>query len=154
MAGNSVSITGNDTLTLNAVQNVVGFAAGKVSEVIFSGDIIEMNRGKNGNVIVAEKNSGYVAEMTLWLLRGCADDRYLNGLLAAQINNFAGTVANFGQFIKKVGDGQGNITSDTYTLGTGLIQKIPHAETDTEGDTKQAQVEWKIKWGSVSRQLT
>lgn len=149
----SVSLTGNDTLTLN---NRVfhDFGEGKVGELTFPNDIVEVRVGKNGNSLYAEKASGRQADLKLKLLRGSSDDRYLNGLLSLQQQSFQNTVLNFGQFVKNIGDGTGNVAFDTYILGGGVIQKPVHAETDTEGDVLQSEVEWMLKFTSAARVIT
>jgi len=60
--------------------------------------------------------SGKNAEVKIKVIRGSSDDKFLNNLLANQQNNFAGFPLMIGQFVKKIGDGQGNISSDTYVV--------------------------------------
>jgi hypothetical protein len=69
-------------------------------------------------------------------------------LLNGQQNNFAATVLVTGQFIKKLGDGKGNITSDTYNMAGGVFTKIVAAKTNVEGDTDQSIAEYTIKFAN------
>jgi hypothetical protein len=75
-------------------------------------------------------------------------------LLAQQNANFAGTVLLTGTFIKKLGDGAGNITSDTYVLAGGIFQKIPEGKTNVEGETEQSVAIFMIKFASAVRIIT
>lgn len=147
------SMTGNDTLILN---NYVytGQADAKIAELTFPNEIASVKTGKSGNSIYGLNESGKQADLTLRLLRACADDAFTNNMLINQLSNFAGYVLIAGQFIKKVGDGKGNITSDIYDLSGGVFVKQVDAFTSTEGDTEQSVVIYKLKFSAAPRSIT
>lgn len=149
----AVALSGNDTLSLNN-QVLVDFADGNCAELTFPNDIANVKTGKNGNSIYGLNESGKQAELKIKVLRASADDKFLNNLLQQQQNNFAGTVLLIGQFIKKIGDGLGNITSDTYVTSGGVFVKIPEAKTNVEGETDQSTVTYTIRFANSPRAIT
>ena len=144
------SLTGNDTFVLNG-RVLTNFADADNGTVSFPNDIAAVKTGKNGNAIFAENKMGLQAETTLRLIRGAADDVYLNDLLAQQLQDFAAFVLMTGQFVKRVGDGQGNIQNDTYLLAGGVFVKQPEAKSNAEGDTEQSLTIWHLKFSNVGR---
>ena len=129
-------------------------ADGDVANLEFPNNIADVKTGKNGNSIYALNESGKNSELTLRVIRGSSDDKYLNQLLTAQNNNFASTVLMVGEFVKKVGDGQGNITNDTYVCSGGIFLRFVPAKSNVDGDTGQSVAEYKIKFSNTPRVLT
>lgn len=150
---NAVALTGNDTVTLNN-QVLTDFADGNCVELTFPNDIAQVKTGKNGNSIFGLNEMGNQCEVKMRMIRGSSDDKFLNNLLSQQQNNFAGFPLMQGEFIKKVGDGQGNITSDTYILSGGVFTKIPEAKTNAEGEVEQSITIWTLKFALAPRALT
>ncbi len=148
-----LALTGSDTVTINN-QPLADFADGNCVELTFPNAIANVKTGKNGNAIFGFNASGVQAEMKLRLVRGGNDDNFLANLLVQQNNNFAGTVLLTGTFIKKLGDGSGNITSDTYVLAGGIFEKIPEGKTNVEGETEQSIAIYSIKFASAVRAIT
>lgn len=132
-----LALSGNDTLQLNG-RVIVDLADGTNCELTYPNNIAAVKIGKNGNSIFSLNTTGQMAELKIRLIRASDDDQFLNSLLVAQQNNFAGTILLFGTFIKKLGDGAGNITSDTYIMSGGVFVKIPEAKSSAEGDTEQS----------------
>ena len=147
------ALSGQDTIILN---NYVftGLGDGNYVELTFPNEIANVKTGKNGNSIFGFNESGKQCEVKMRVLRGSADDKFLNNLLAQQQANFAGTVLLQGQFIKKIGDGQGNVTSDTYIVSNGVFTKVPEAKSNAEGETEQSLVIWMMKFTNAPRVLT
>lgn len=148
----TVSLTGNDTLVLNN-RNLTDFADADVADLTFPNDIAKVKTGKNGNSIFALDETGRQAELKLRVMRGSADDQFLNNLLVIQLANFAGTVLLIGTFTKKIGDGKGNITNDTYVLGGGVFTKQIAAKSNVEGNTDQSICEYMIKFTNAPRAI-
>lgn len=142
-----IALSGNDTIIIQQ-RTLTDLADANCVELTYPNDIANLKIGKNGNAIYGLNTTGQMAESKIRVLRGSQDDQFMNGLLNAQQNNFAGTVLMFGQFIKKIGDGAGNITSDTYILSGGVFTKIPEAKSNVEGDTEQSVVIYTIKWAN------
>lgn len=149
----TVSLTGSDTVSINN-RVFADFADGNCVELTFPNDIANVKTGKNGNSIYGLNESGKQCEVKLRLVRGSADDKFLNGLLAQQQINFAGMVLMIGQFIKKLGDGQGNVTSDTYVMSGGVFTKQVEAKTNVEGETEQSVAIWTMKFSNAPRAIT
>jgi hypothetical protein len=148
-----VALSGQDTIILNN-QVLTGLADGNFVELTFPNDIANVKTGKNGNSIYGFNESGKQCEVKIRTLRASNDDKFLNNLLTQQQLNFAGTVLLTGQFIKKIGDGAGNITSDTYIMSGGVFTKIPEAKSNAEGETEQSLAIYTIKFTNAPRVLT
>lgn len=149
---NAVALSGNDTISLNN-SVLTDLADGNCVELSFEQDIANVKTGKNGNSIYGLNFTGNQCLAKIRVLRGSQDDIFLNNLLAQQQANFAGTVLLQGQFIKKIGDGLGNITSDTYVLGGGIFVKIPEAKTNTEGEVEQSITMYTMKFSNAPRAI-
>lgn len=147
-----ISLTGNDTITING-RPLVDFADGDVAVLTFPNEIANLKTGKNGNTIYSFNATGKQCEIKIRLVRGSADDKFLNGLLASQQADFAAFSLMFGEFIKKIGDGQGKVFGDTYELGGGIFSKIPEAKSNQEGDVAQSTVEYTIKFNNAPRSI-
>jgi len=149
----TATLSGNDTVIINN-RNFSDFAEGNVVELIFPNDIAQVKTGKNGNSIYGLNTTGQQCEVKMRLTRGSADDQFLNNLLVQQQNNFAGFPLMIGQFIKKLGDGAGNITSDTYILSGGIFQKQVEAQSNVEGEAGQSVSVYMMKFSNAPRTLT
>jgi hypothetical protein len=145
-------LTGSDTMSINGA-TLIGQADDNWGDLKFPNPIANMKTGKNGNTLFGFNATGKNCEQTLRLLRGSSDDQILNGLLQQQLYNFASFVLLYGQFIKKLGDGAGNVLSDIINLGGGVIEKQPEAASNTSGDTNQSVVIYMIKWARASRSI-
>jgi len=147
-----VSMTGSDTMSIRG-RVLTGQADDNWGEMKFPNPVANLKTGKNGNTLYGFNATGKNCEQTLRLIRGCDDDIYLNAQFANQIFNFAGFILLIGQFIKKLGDGTGNVISDVYNLQGGIFEKGQEAESNTSGDTKQSVVIYTIKWASAVRTI-
>jgi hypothetical protein len=149
----TVTMSGNDTIMINN-RILADLPDGDVAVLTFPNDIANVKTGKNGNSIFSLNESGRQADLVLRVMRGSADDKYLNGLLTQQLANFAGTVLLNGEFIKLLGDGQGNITRDTYITGGGVFVKRVEAKSNVEGDIEQNIATYRIKYTNAPRVMT
>lgn len=149
----TIALSGNDTVNLNN-RVFSDLADGNCVELTFPNDIANVKTGKNGNSIYGLNESGKQCEVKLRIIRGSSDDKFLNNLLAQQQANFAGTILLIGQFIKKLGNGAGQITSDTYIMSGGVFTKIPEAKSNVEGETEQSISMYTLKFSNAPRVLT
>lgn len=147
------SLTGNDSAIING-RVLSDLADGTCVSLKFPTDIMAVKTGKNGNSIYAVNETGRQCEVDLRVIRGSADDKFLQGLMTAQIGNPAGFPLLIGEFIKQVGDGAGNITSDTYILSGGVFTKQIEADSNVEGNTDQSVAMYKMKFSNAPRALT
>ena len=150
--GLSLSLTGNDTLKLRD-RVFADFADGDCAVLTFPNDIAALKTGKDGNTIYALNETGRQAELVLRILRGSSDDKFLQNLLAAQKNDFSGFVTLEGELVKRVGDGKGNITNDTYLVTGGVFTKNVEVTSNAEGNTDQSVAIYTIHFGNNSRTL-
>jgi hypothetical protein len=147
------ALSGQDTVIINN-QVLTGLADENYVDLTFPNDIANVKTGKNGNSIYGFNATGKPCEVKIRVLRGSTDDKFLNNLLALQQGNFASTVLLIGTFVKKIGDGQGNITSDTYIMSGGVFTKIPEGKSNAAGDTDQSLAMYTIKFTNAPRVLT
>lgn len=149
----AISLTGKDTIKING-RILNDFVDGDTATVTFPNDITEVKTGKNGNSVYAFKYSGRQFEMTLRLLRGGSDDKFMNGLYSNLINAPQLFQLMVGEFTKVIGDGLGNITNDVYSLSGLTFKAEPEVKENTDGDTAQAVTEWKLKGTNAPRSIT
>lgn len=149
----SVALSGADTITINN-RPLVDLADGNCVEMTFPNEIASVKTGKNGNSIYGLNESGKQSEVKLRIVRGSQDDKFLNNLMTQQVANFSGTVLLTGSFIKKLGDGAGNIAGDTYIMSGGVFTKQIEAKTNTDGDTEQSIAIYTIKFTNSPRVIS
>ena len=148
-----VAMSGQDTVMINN-HLFTGLADQNYLDLTFPNEIANVKTGKNGNSIYGFNETGKQCEVKIRVLRNSADDAFLNTLLQQQQANFAGMVLLQGQFVKKVGDGQGNITSDTYILSGGVFVKQVEGKSNAEGDVEQSLAIYQMKFTNAPRVLT
>lgn len=148
----SVSLTGNDVITING-RVFHDFATGDIAKLDFAADLVKAAASKNGNIIYSLDVTGLMSTLTLKLLLGSSDDRYINSLLASQNNDFATTILAVGSFVKRVGDGAGAVTNVIYNTLGGVVKKFPAVKISATGDVEQSVVEWVLDFGNNSRAI-
>jgi hypothetical protein len=146
------TVTSNDTLTLN--NHVFNdLSVDDVTTISFPNDIITRKTGKNGNTLYAQNATGINADMVLRLMRGSSDDQFMQGLIAAQPADFPSTQLLAGTFVKRLGDGLGNVISDVYNLSGGVISKQVEGKENVSGDVSQGESVYNLKFASAIRSL-
>lgn len=148
-----VAMSGADTIRING-ELITGLADEDVIDMTFPNDIAQVKTGKNGNSIYSLNESGRQAEVKLRLVRGSTSDKFLNNLLQQQQLAFEAFVLLTGEFIKKVGDGKGNVAGDTLILSGGIFSKIPEAKSNAAGNTDQSMVLYTLKFSNAPRAIT
>jgi hypothetical protein len=148
----ATAITGKDTFTING-RVLHDFADGDCGKVVYDEDLTKVKAGKDGNVVFALNQGGRVATVTLRIILGSPDDKYLNGLLATYLASPSDYVLDIGSLFKRVGDGAGNPSTVVYQLIQGAPKKQPEAKLNTDGDPNQAVGEWTWIFGNVPRSV-
>lgn len=149
----TVALSGNDTIKLNnRVFN--DLADGDAVMLEYEGDIATVKTGKNKNSLFAANETGRQGTITVRLVRGSADDKFMNNLLAQQLNNFAGFVLMQGEFVKRIGNGLGGVTDDTYIVAGAVFSKAIPAKDNAEGDVEQTVSVYVLKAANVVRVIT
>lgn len=149
----TVAMSGSDTLQLNN-HIFANLGTGDVAILTYPNEIASVKTGKNGNSVYGLNETGKNAELAIKVIRGSTDDKFLLALLNQQQLNFAGFVLMTGEFVKKIGDGAGKISSDTYIVSGGVFTHIPEAKSNVEGDTEQSEIPYKIKFSNAPRTIT
>lgn len=149
----SVALSGADTVTINN-RVITDLGDGNVVELTYPNEIASVKTGKNGNSIYGLNETGRQCEVKIRVIRGSSDDKFLNNLLVQQQGNFAAFPLMIGEFIKKLGDGAGNITSDTYVLSGGVFTKQVEGKNNVEGDSEQSVSIYTLKFSNAPRALT
>ena len=155
MAG--VSLTGGDTFAFFRAGTpliIDDFADGDNVMLEYPNNSVEVTPGKNGNVLYALNSTGVLVNVTLRILRGSTTDKFLNSRLAEYLIDPSAFILLDAEFIKRVGDGQGTITADTYRINGGVVRKPPSVKENVGGDTEQAVTIWEMTFGSSQRALT
>lgn len=148
-----MAMSGNDSISLNNTV-LADLADGDCVILSFPNEIATVKTGKNGNTIYGQNQMGNNAEAKIRVIRGSADDKFLNSLQLSQQANFQGNVNVIGTFVKLIGDGKGNVSNDTYILSGGVFQKLIEGKTNVEGDATQSVAEYSLKFASAQRTLT
>ena len=152
MGNQVVSLTGSDVIKLDGrIFNDV--ADGDVAHIVFPNDLAVMKPGKNGNTLVSFKNDGRLVEMTIRIMLGSSDDRYLNQRFAIFKQDPARFSMISGEFTKNVGDGQGNVRAVTYVLTAGVPTKPPEALENADGNTDQSMALWTLRFANGDRTI-
>lgn len=148
----TVAITGKDTLVLNGhvFHDLADQDCGKI---VYDEDVSKLKVGKDGNAVIGLNQQGRSGTLTIRVVLGSADDKYLNGLLAAYLTDSAGYVLDLGSLFKNVGDGQGNRNSVVYQMAGGVPKRNPEATINTEGDPAQSVAEWTWLISQISRAI-
>jgi len=147
-----ISLTGDDTIQING-RTLVDFGDGDTAVLDFPNDLVKIKTGKDGNSIYGFDNQGRQCTFTLRLLRGGADDMFLTNLLSLFQQNPAAFALLTGEFIKNIGDGNGGIKQDIYTLSGGAFKRNINAKENTEGDTEQAIAIWNLHFSNAPRSI-
>ena len=148
----TVALSGNDLVKINE-KILADFADGDIASLTFPNELAALKTGKNGNTIYSLNETGKQAELVLRLVKGSSDDKFLASLLSSQKNNFSGFVLLSGELVKRIGDGSGNIVSDTYIMSGGVFTKEVEAKSNVEGDTSQSVSVYTIRFSKSPRAI-
>lgn len=146
------TLTGEDTLTLFD-RTFEDFADGDNTTITFPNELITVKTGKNENTIYAKNSTGKNCDLVLRVIRGSADDRFLNGKLNEMLNDLPSFVTANGEFVKRAGDGQGNVVNNIYTLLGGVFSRNVDVKENAEGDTEQAVAVYNMRFAVGSNSI-
>ena len=148
----SFALTGNDTCVIGGIV-FRDVADADWFTMTFPNELANAKTGKNQNVLFASNSMGQQGEAVLRLIRGSDDDLALDSLLQQQLQDFASFEVLEGQFVKRVGDGQGKTKNIIYNTLGGVLEKIPGATSDASGNVEQSIATWTLKFGNNSRAI-
>lgn len=144
------TLTGNDSIIIDDII-FTDFASDDIGVLDYPDELVGLKIGKNGNTIYALNMSGMRNTLTIKLCAGSNNDKYLNSKINQFLNDPPSFVLIKGEFIKRVGDGQGNINNIIYKCAGGVIQKIPGAKENVSGDTESAVVQYVLVFANSPR---
>lgn len=148
----TVSITGNDTILIND-RVLRDLADGDAGNLTFPNDLTSMKIGKNGNSIINVNEMGKMAQLVLRVIKGSSDDKFLNGILANYKLDPASFVTMTGEVIKRIGNGTGDVASETFSLRTGVMLKEVETRTNVEGDTESSVSIYTMQFSAAPRTI-
>ena len=102
----------------------------------FPNEIVSVNTGKNVIPVYALNETGNNAEMQLRVIMNSSDDKVLKWLLTWHNKEICHHLLT-GSFTKRVGDGNGNISYNTFPLQGGVFTKLPDVKDNVNGDKEQ-----------------
>lgn len=149
----TVALVGSDTIKINQ-RLITDLPDGDVLKLTYDTDSVTVKVGKNGNTIYAQNESGKMAKVELRVMRGSADDKFLLSLMTLQNSNLPGFVLMSSELVKRIGDGQGNVTADNYLLAGGVFHKLVETTSNVEGEKEQAVATYMLTFGNAARALT
>lgn len=148
----TVALSGDDTTNIQG-RVLNDQADGDVTEFTMPNEFAAVKTGKNGNSIFSFNATGLQCDSKHRVIRGSADDQYLNGIVQDFIRDPASFVLLEGEFVKRVGDGRGNVRHDSYIVSGGVPTKNVPATDNVEGGTDQSVAIYEFKWTNVQRAI-
>ena len=145
------TLTGDDVFIINDKPLILDTANGDIVTIDFPNELVTLTTGKNNNTIYAKNESGSQVDITCRVMRGSSSDKDLNGLLSGQERDFVGFKLMNGAFVKRLGDGNGKVTYDTYNISGMAFTKKSGAKANTDGDSEQAVVVYTMKASLATR---
>lgn len=142
-----VSLTGQDTVQIDGIIFET-LGDGTPFDITFPNDLGMVKAGKNGNTLYAKNEMGRVCDISLRVLLGGTDDKYLNGRLIQWIQDPSTFTLLTAMFVKRVGDGEGNIESKIYNCTGGFFKRQVEAKTSAESDTDQSIAVYQLTFGN------
>lgn len=132
----TLSLLGSDTIKIGE-RILSDFGSGEVAKISYATELATVKTGKNGNTIFVQNASGFQAMLEVKVIRGSADDKALQSILTSYRSNPTAFVLQNAELAKKIGDGTGVVSSDTYVLTGGIPTKQVEVTSNVEGDTEQ-----------------
>lgn len=149
---NAVALVGNDIINING-RIMADLVDGDCAVLTVPNDSFMVTTGKNGNSLFAYNYKGLQGELVLRLVRGSADDKFLNNLLQLHNANPVGLTLINGSFTKNIGDGNGSISPDVYFATGGVFKKNTEVKENAEGNTDQAVAVYTLSFAKVTRAI-
>ena len=146
------SLTGKDTISINGV-NITDLAEGDVAVLSYPNPLTQLKTGKNGNTLYGFAFSGRQCKLVLRVVRGSSNDKYLNQLLSIFKQSPQSFSLMTGVLVKNIGDGSGNVTSDTYTLSGGTFEFQTEVKENADGEVEQSVAIYKLQFSNAPRSI-
>lgn len=131
-----MSFAGTDTVIIDD-RPITDLFDGTFATLTYPNDIASGINGFDNNTAVVSLPAGEKAQLTLRLLAGNDDDKYLNQRFNQWKNNKATFVALSGTLVKHFGDGTGQTTNKRQELINGYFLRKVDTEMDAGGGSNQ-----------------
>ncbi len=148
-----VAFTGSDVIVIGS-RIFSDLANGDVATLEFPNNLAEGAVSKYEGGIVAYNVAGKTADLTIRVIRGSGDDKFLNSEMNLYFSNRSSYPTLSGEFVKKIGSEDGPTTYDTYILGIGYVQKLPTVKDNVEGDVGASVTEYSLRFLRVERSIS
>ena len=148
------TLCGDDTITLNG-HNLINFANDTVAQLTFNSSVSTMTIGKSGSAIVATNEQGKSAELTVRIMRGSDDDKFLNAAFITQKKDLVNADLINGTIVRHIGQGisGGSVARETTVLTGGIFTKQPDNQINISGDAEQGVVTYTLQFATGERTL-
>jgi hypothetical protein len=146
------SLTGADTVQLND-RVFADFGDGDIVTITYPNELVTVKTGKNGNSIYAFNETGKQVDVEIRVLRSSSDDKFLNSIKLGMERDFAAFALLTGEFVKRVGDGDGNVSREIYTLSGGVFSQSVDTKSNVEGDTDQSISVYRLKFTNAPKSI-
>lgn len=146
----SISLTGEDVVVVNG-RVLHDVADGDWLKIDFDNKLVAVKVSKDGNLIYAQNQMGYLAKIAARILLGSTDDDFFNSVYNKQTQDFSGFTLMSGSFTKRVGDGQGVVSNVIYQFLGSAINQVPNVKSSAEGDTEQSVAVWELLGYLINR---
>lgn len=150
----SFCMTGDDTFIINATPIHPQFADGDTVTIDFPNELCTLTTGKDSNTIYAINEQGANFDVVFSVMRGGSVDKHLNGLKTNQTKDFVSFPLMTGAFTKRLGDGYGKVSYDTYVLRGMVFVNHSPAKGNVSGDGEQGKVEYRLKGALAVRGIS
>lgn len=128
------------------------FADGDVAVVTYPNEISATKTGKNGNSVAVHNEMGRIAELSLRVVKGSGDDKFLNSIVTnwkKRSGNFSPVNATF----TKVINVDNGIANEITSMFSGVPTKPVETKENVEGDTEQAIAVYSFRFGDSDRAI-
>lgn len=146
------SLTANDTFVIFD-RVFTAFADDDVSTITLPEELYKIKTGKNNNTIFTQNMPGFNSDVVLRLMKGSSDDQFLANKLALFQQDLPSALLANGRFAKRYGNGEGQWVTEVYTLGGGIITKIPEGKENVSGDSVQSVAIYNMKFAITQRSI-
>lgn len=146
------TVTSDDTLTVFD-RVFTDYADDDVTVISFPNDNVTVKTGKNRNTIFSKNEPGNNANLVLRLMRGSGDDQFMQARIAEMEADFVSAQLANGEFVKRLGDGQGNVARDVYTLQGGVIVRRVDGKENVSGDISQGVAVYNMTFAMAQRSI-
>lgn len=134
----NVLLVGRDSVILDGKDITVDLVDGDVVTIVPQGALNNVASTYGGKMIVAEDRNGQIHTMTFRVMRGSDIDQWLQARYQTYHNDSPTFVTLNGSATQRIGDGDGNVITNTFAVNNAVFSQSPvNATINTNGSTEQ-----------------